>query len=103
MYKFRFAGVACNRQRSGPVCWRFGGHFRSCSGLGGRGCLDFPVTTFFDARPEVPLLSALLDNERRVAFWAWLVDRLVRRGEIAIRIAAATVKDSARAAAPRDS
>lgn len=38
------------------------------------------------------MFGVFLNNERRAAFRAGLIDRLVRRGEIAIGIAAATVE-----------
>jgi len=49
------------------------------------------------------LLSALLHDEGRAALGTRFVNRLVRRGEIAIRIAAAAIENAAGAAAARNS
>src|SRR6266404_966992 len=60
---------------------------------------DFPVASFLDARPEIPVLGALLYDERRATLRAGLVDRFVRSGEVAIGVAAAAVENAAATAA----
>ena len=77
-----------------------------CGRRGGRGFgrwfhFHFPIAAIFDARPEDALFGALFDDEWRSALRAGLVDRLVRRSEIAIRVAAATVENAPCAAAFR--
>lgn len=90
-------------------CWR--ADWRLCvdAGVGGtrfwRGAcfccgwgFDFPVAAFFYAGAEIALLGALLYDKRGAAFRAGLVDGFVRRGEIAIGIAAAAVENASGAA-----
>ena len=55
----------------------------------------FPIAAFADASSEIALLGSLFDNERRAAFRTRLSNWLVRSGEVAIRISAATVENSA--------
>src|SRR5271170_7893185 len=83
-----------------------------CDGRRWRGACDcafsccrrfnFPIAAFFDAGAEISLLGAFFDDERRGAFRARLVERLVRRGEIAVGIAAAAVENAAGAASARN-
>ena len=81
------------------------GRRAGANGLSNRcGCFldgDFPIAAILDAGAEVALLRALLDDERRAALRTWLVDGLVRSGEIAVWITAAAVENSATAFAAR--
>src|ERR1700683_5424975 len=64
-------------------------------------CGDFPIAAFADAGPEVSLLGALRDDKRRSALRARLANGLMRRREVAIRVAAATVENPSPPAALR--
>ena len=55
---------------------------------------SFPITVFSDARADVAMFGALLDDEWRVAFRTWFVDRQMRRGEVAFGVATAAIEDS---------
>lgn len=59
----------------------------------GRG--HFPIAIFADASAEIPLLGPLLDDERRAALRARLGNGFKRCCEIAIRVTAAAIKNSA--------
>src|ERR1700723_2806549 len=54
---------------------------------------DFPIAIFADAGPEISLFGALLDDKRSSALRARLGNGLMRRREVAIRVAAATVEN----------
>src|ERR1700678_114010 len=62
---------------------------------------NFPVAAFLDARAEVALLGALLDDERGAALRARFVDRFVRRSVVTIGVAAAAVENTPSSASLR--
>src|SRR5271155_3879790 len=66
------------------------------------GRFNFPIAAFFDAGAEISLFGVFFNDEWGGAFRARLVERLVRRGEIAIGIAAAAVENAAGAASARN-
>src|SRR5437899_6685129 len=71
-----------------------------CSFRGlGVGRLDFPVTVFFEAGTDCAQLSAFFDDEGGAALGAGLSQRLVRSGEVALRVTVAAVEDAAAALA----
>src|ERR1700676_2455209 len=53
-----------------------------------------PIAAFLEADGHLAELGFLLHDERRAALRAWLGERHVRRGEIAIRITRAAVEDA---------
>jgi hypothetical protein len=84
----------------GPDRLRLGRRRRSYGG-GRLRSFDFPIAILAQAGAEVAALRALLDDKGGAALRARFGDRLVRRGEIAIGVAAATVEDVAATASLR--
>ena len=74
--ELRFGRCRCSRGRRGQRLRRF----------------NLPIASLFDARAEAAGLCTLLDDKRRAALGARLVDGLVRGGEIAIGITAAALE-----------